>query len=127
MRCPCRKKSEQLSYDACCGRYHAGGALPATAEALMRSRYAAFALGKTAYLLATWHPTSRPTNLTLAPDEEWLSLRILAARTEPDGNSATVEFIARSRVGGTSRALHEISRFTREGGRWLYTSGAGSR
>ena len=41
------------TYAACCGRLHAG-APAGDAEALMRSRYSAFARGDRAYLLKSW-------------------------------------------------------------------------
>ena len=50
------------SYDACCGPIHDGAPAP-TAEALMRSRFSAFALGLTPYLLTSWHPSTRPASL----------------------------------------------------------------
>lgn len=93
-----------------------------TAEALMRSRYSAFALGQLDYLLATWHPTTRP--LSLEPDRKtrWQSLEVL--RHEPDGlHSAVVEFKARFTHRGTADHLHETSRFVRENGRWYYVDG----
>jgi len=121
MRCPCRKKSETTPYAACCQPYHAGLRPAPSAEALMRSRYAAFALKDAAYLLATWHPTTQPASLDLHPDEDWVQLRLLAARE--DGETATVEFIARSRNGGRNERLHETSRFIRKDGRWLYVDG----
>ena len=49
-----------MEYDACCGPLHRGERPAATAVALMRSRFTAFALGDVDYLLATWHPGSRP-------------------------------------------------------------------
>ena len=118
MRCPCRKKSEPIDYAVCCQPLHDGARTAATAEALMRSRYAAFALGKGAYIAATWHPSTRPADTYPPIGQEWLGLRIVAAHE--DGDTATVEFVARSRIGGRSDALHETSRFRREGGRWLY-------
>lgn len=120
MRCPCRKKSETVTYEACCAPYHAGVRPAPTAEALMRSRYSAFALRKPAYLLSSWHPTTRPADLALDGDE-WVQLRVLKAET--DDEKATVEFIARSRSGGRVNGLHEISRFVRENGRWFYLDG----
>lgn len=120
-RCPCRKKSETTPYAECCAPYHTGEAAPPTAEALMRSRYAAYALGKADYLLATWHPSTRPVRLELNADQQWLLLRILGTTT--DGDRATVEFTARSRQGGRDHVLHEISRFVREAGQWLYVDG----
>lgn len=121
MRCPCRKKSEATTYAQCCQPYHLGLRQPARAEALMRSRYAAFVLEDAAYLLATWHPSTRPARIAFDPGQQWLQLKVSAAR-EDDGE-ATVEFVARSRIGGATQVLHEVSRFVREGGRWLYVSG----
>jgi SEC-C motif-containing protein len=36
---------------------------------------------------------------------------------------ATVEFVARYKIGGRAHRLHEISRFVREDGRWYYVDG----
>jgi SEC-C motif-containing protein len=121
MRCPCRKKTDTTTYADCCEPYHVGHHVPATAETLMRSRYAAFALEKRDYLLATWHASSRPSILDFTPNREWMLLRVLATTTE--GDAATVEFTARSRLGGRTHVLHEISRFVREDGRWFYVDG----
>ena len=121
MRCPCRKPSESTTYEACCGRCHAGLALALTAEALMRSRYSAFAMRNERYLLETWHARTRPVKLENEPGRDWYMLKIIAARES--GDTATVEFIARSRMGGRTHALHEVSRFVREKGRWVYLDG----
>ena len=118
--CPCGRP---LSYAACCGRHHAG--FPAAdAESLMRSRYSAYVLGLEDYLLATWHASTRPAalDLELGPQPKWLGLEV-KARTEA-GDTATVEFIARCRVGGRAQRLHELSRFVREAGRWYYIGAA---
>ena len=87
----------------------------------MRSRYTAFVMRNAAYLLATWHPSTRPTAIDFTPDQEWQLLRILT--TWSDGARATVEFQARSRIGGRSNVLHETSRFVQEQGQWLYVDG----
>ena len=121
MRCPCRKKSETIAYADCCEPYHKGLNPAPTAAALMRSRYAAFALGKAAYVHATWHPSTRPVSADLPPGQEWVQLRVLGSQT--DGDRATVEFIARWRNGGRNETLHEVSRFVREAGHWLYLDG----
>ena len=121
MRCPCRKKSEARTYAACCQPYHAGLRPAPTAEALMRSRYSAYALRDTGYLLVTWHPSTRPSHLDLEEGVEWLQLRIITHQTV--SNRAMVEFIARSRMNGQAWALRESSRFVNEGGRWLYVDG----
>jgi SEC-C motif domain protein len=87
----------------------------------MRSRYAAFALGNVPYLLATWHPATRPAEITLDPAQEWLLLRVLA--TDTNGDVATVEFTARSRLANRSQLMHEVSNFVRTGGKWFYVDG----
>lgn len=121
MRCPCRKKSETTTYTECCRPFHTGEQDAPSAEALMRSRYAAFTQCDSEYLAATWHPSTRPQRIDFTPEQEWLLLRIIAAQT--DGDTATVEFKARSRIGGRSHVLHEVSRFVREEDRWFYLDG----
>ncbi len=89
----------------------------------MRSRYVAYALGREAYLLATWHASTRPAALELdAQALRWIGLDIkrFEARSEDE---AVVEFVARCKVGGRAQRMHEISRFVREQGRWYYASG----
>lgn len=89
----------------------------------MRSRYAAFVLCNESYLLATWHPSTRPAAVPFDPRQKWLGLSIVAA-SAPEQGRATVEFIARYRIGGGSAArLHELSQFVLEGQRWLYLQG----
>jgi SEC-C motif-containing protein len=89
----------------------------------MRSRYAAFARALPAYLLATWHPTTRPRRLVLDPEQEWLGLQVLEARGGFLDVEGVVEFRATWRQRGVTDVLQERSRFVREDGRWLYVSG----
>jgi SEC-C motif-containing protein len=89
----------------------------------MRSRYAAFAVGNRAYLLATWHPSTRPAALSLDANPEWTRLEIIAASGGPFDVTGTVEFRAHYREGGTRGVLHERSRFERVDGRWYYVDG----
>ena len=121
MRCPCRKKSETTDYADCCGRYHAGARPAPTAQALMRSRYTAFVIQNGAYLLSTWHPSTRPPHMDFTPGQTWTQLKIVS--TSHDEARATVEFTARSLIGGRSHVLRETSRFVREDGRWFYVDG----
>src|SRR5690606_6815057 len=72
-RCPC---GSGRAYDGCCGPLHDGAPAP-TAEALMRSRFAAFALGLDAYVLASWHPDTRPASAGLDPALVWRRLQIV--------------------------------------------------
>ena len=90
----------------------------------MRSRYSAFAVGDTAYLLSTWHPRNRPAELELDPDLQWRRLDILATSGGgPLDTEGTVEFRAHYRQDGERGSQHELSRFVRDAGQWLYVDG----
>ena len=122
--CPCGSGA-QLA--ACCGRYldHWDSQPAPDAERLMRSRYSAFVLQRSDYLLATWHPDFRPAGLTLdeGPPTKWLGLQV-RAHLPLDATHAEVEFVARQRdATGRAHRLHERSRFLREQGRWYYVDG----
>ena len=118
--CPCESG---LTYIACCGLWHAGldeGRFAPSAEALMRARYSAYALGLIDYLLATWHGSTSPGELELPP-VKWLGLEVRHA--QESGDAGVVEFVARLRDNGRGERIHEISRFVREHGRWYYIDG----
>ena len=92
----------------------------------MRSRYSAFAVGDADYLSATWHPSTRPDSLDLDRDRRWYRLDIL--RTERGGPfdvHGVVEFRAYHRSPDGKGSQHEVSRFVREDGTWLYVDGVG--
>ncbi len=94
----------------------------------MRSRYSAYALSLESYLLDTWHPNSRPSELNLAEDAgiKWLGLAI--KRTDQIAiDRATVEFVARYKLAGRAYRLHELSEFRRIGQRWYYLTGSESQ
>jgi SEC-C motif-containing protein len=90
----------------------------------MRSRYSAFAVGDSGYLLATWHPTTRPPALRLDRGVRWTGLDVVAstggALLSAEG---TVEFRAHYVADGVAGAQHENSRFVRDGGQWRYLDG----
>jgi SEC-C motif domain protein len=121
--CPCGGSA----YFACCGRYIDGGETALTAEVLMRSRYTAYTMRDEKYLLATWHPSTRPATLDLANDANtrWLGLEVKRHVVNAiENNRAIVEFVARFKIGGgRAERLHEVSRFVREDGRWFYLDG----
>lgn len=118
VRCFCLSGSP---YGECCGPFHAGVAAAPTAERLMRSRYSAYALGDVSYLLRTWHPSTRPSELTLDPELRWYRLDVLATSgggmLETDG---IVEFRAHYKAPDGAGAQHETSRFVRHTGAWVY-------
>ncbi|MDP2248736.1 MAG: YchJ family protein [Nitrosomonadales bacterium] len=118
--CPC---GSNKSYLHCCQPYHAGTPAP-TAEALMRSRYAAYVLKLEDYLLKTWHPDTRPASLDLSNDTQtkWLGLEV--KRHEMTGDkTAMVEFIARYKIAGKAERLHELSDFIQINDQWHYIDG----
>ena len=121
IHCPCGTNKQ---YADCCGRYLDGNAIPATAEALMRSRYTAYTLLREEYLLNTWHISTRPEQLGLAEEacNKWLGLQI-KRHEQQDDTHALVEFVARYKIGGRAHRIHELSRFVREDGRWFYVDG----
>ena len=87
----------------------------------MRSRFSAFAVGDTDYLLATWHPRTRPDSLTLDEDRRWYRLGTEAGG--PFDTAGTVEFAAYYRSRAGSGIQREKSAFVREGGTWFYLTG----
>ncbi len=125
--CPC---SSQIVYHKCCKPYH-DGAIPDTALLLMRSRYAAYALGLADYLINTTHPDHPAYN----PDfVEWKADLINFSRGTNfhglkinefiDGDPwAYVTFSAYLRQGEHDSTFCEKSTFLKVDGRWLYQAG----
>lgn len=110
----------------CCGPLHRGEEQAVTAEALMRSRFSAFARALPDYLLRTWHGSTRPATLELDAGTTWTRLRILRVGLGgPQDTTGTVEFRAHFRSDGERGAQTEHSRFLREGGRWRYLDDQG--
>jgi SEC-C motif-containing protein len=122
MSCDCGRPRR---YEDCCARFHSGPLhLQAPdAETLMRSRYSAYVRDLIDYLLATWHPSTRPTSIEPNPPGlRWLGLDVKQHQVQ-DADHATVEFVARSKLGGRAQRLHETSRFLQEDGCWYYVDG----
>ena len=120
--CPCGSGE---AFAACCGPLHAGTAKAATAEALMRSRYSAFALGDEAYLLRTWHPSTRPDRLDL-DDRTWTGLEILETTGgSPLHTQGTVRFSAHYADADGPGTQTENSEFERAGADWYYVDALG--
>lgn len=126
--CPCGwldAAGHALPYAHCCGRYvEAFDTMPAPdAESLMRSRYTAFVRERADYLLATWHASKRPSQVSFDAGVKWLGLEV-REHQRIDDSHAEVEFVARQRdKTGRAVRLHERSRFVRENGRWYYVDG----
>ena len=119
----CHCLSGQAFID-CCQPFLLGSSTPAYAEQLMRSRYSAFVLENEDYLLASWHPSTRPESICFEPAQVWHKLtvkRVVAgALSDQEG---WVEFIAVYKINGRAHRLHENSYFVKENQRWYYLNG----
>ena len=121
--CPCGSKKK---YKKCCQVYHRG-ANPKTALLLMKSRYVAYAMGETAYIIKTTHENNADQIEEL---KEWKeSIKVFCEATEFLGleilefkefeKEAFVTFRAKLSSGD----MTEQSRFLKVDAMWLYESG----
>jgi SEC-C motif-containing protein len=91
---------------------------------LMRSRYSAYVAGDIAYLLRTWHPSTRPPAIEAATIPDWCGLEIIRTEQGLEGDeTGKVEFQATARSHHNNLTLHEVSHFVQEAGQWLYVAG----
>jgi len=122
--CPCGSRE---TFADCCEPCLSGDKIPLTAEALMRSRYTAYTRLDDDYLLATWHPDTRPDTRHPSDDGDntvWTGLSVLRTEAGLAGDkTGVVEFIASCNVGKKPSQLHEISEFMHDGERWFYVDG----
>lgn len=117
-----------LDYDQCCGEFIEQGAIPNTAEKLMRSRYSAFVVKNMIYLFNTHDPQTRDqfdlkSNADWAGSVEFTRLEVLNAKQE--ANKALVEFRAHFRdlKTGITSTHHELSKFRQQKGVWYFREG----
>jgi SEC-C motif domain protein len=124
--CPC---GSGTLFSDCCGPYIAGKAFPATAEALMRSRYSAHVRHDIGYVLRTTHPSTRgrvheAKVRAWAESVAWRRLDILDRhKGKADDEEGMVEFQAWYVDDEGLQCLRERSRFLREWPLWLYVDG----
>jgi SEC-C motif domain protein len=125
--CPC---TSGRSFADCCSPFLSGAAQPATAEALMRSRYCAYALNQIDYISATDHPTrrgdfDRGAATEWATKSQWHGLEVVATQGGgPADEQGVVEFVAKFSIGGKAQQHRERSTFARVDGRWYYVDGS---
>jgi len=91
----------------------------------MRSRYTAYVLENSDYLLRSWHPHTRPTSLHLKTGEvRWTGLTIINIKAGRAGDKkGEVEFIASYEQSGQDGRVQENSHFVFEQGQWFYLDG----
>jgi SEC-C motif domain protein len=120
--CPC---GSNVDYVDCCKPYHSGEKSALTAEALMRSRFSAYALDDTAYIIKTWAGSVQPEKIDFSKEPiEWSRLEIVGTKKGGIKDSkGIVEFKAYYIQNAEELVLHEASRFIKTNGRWLYLDG----
>lgn len=119
--CPC---GSGATLGECCRPLHAQQRRAETAEQLMRSRYTAYVLRDDDHVFRTWHPRTRPDDVSTSPQLRWHGLEVLGTEAGgPDDDHGLVEFRAHWSTPSDSGALHESSRFDRRAGRWFYSGG----
>ncbi|MFN8373702.1 MAG: YchJ family metal-binding protein [Anaerolineae bacterium] len=121
--CPCGSGKK---YKKCCRTLHSGAHAPSP-EALMRSRYSAYALGRIDYIMQSTHPDGphyeadtaawRRDLEAFSRDTRFVKLDILNAEGD------TVTFHATLMVGSRDMSFTERSLFRMHDGRWTYFSG----
>ncbi|MEC4747470.1 YchJ family protein [Methylomicrobium sp. Wu6] len=114
-----------IMYNQCCGLYHNSETCPATAEALMRSRFTAYALHNADYLRKTWDSGKCPDTIDFSRETAvWQRLDVLDTKKGgPQDDKGVVEFKAYYLQDGEECVLHEVSRFIKKEGHWLYLDG----
>jgi SEC-C motif-containing protein len=100
-----------------------------TAEALMRSRYTAYALGEIDYIFESLHPSQRGDVDRDATEQwskkaDWKSLEVVSTEAGgPSDEAGVVEFVARFEIGGVPQEHRERAEFQKVGKTWFYVDG----
>jgi SEC-C motif-containing protein len=130
--CPCRSLDQnKLNYESCCAPFIEGKKKAPTAEALMRSRYAAYVVKNIRYIDQTQITVENEVfdqeeALKWAESSEWLGLEIKKTQKgEANDNTGVVEFIAhyKDKASGTELRHHETSLFQKRDGEWKFKEG----
>ncbi len=121
--CPCRSG---YKYKKCCAKYHKG-AMAKNALLLMRSRYSAYAIGDSAYIVKTTHPENPDFSKDIAT---WrASIDLFSKQTQFENleilewSDEAEEAFVTFRATLSSGLMVEKSRFLQIAGRWLYLDG----
>ena len=126
MACPC---GSQTIYSACCGQFHQGLSLPQTAEALMRSRYSAYALNNLSYIKNTMQGKAAQRFSHDDPDDQQMDHQLLGLEVirhtidKKNPNHAFVEFRTLHQFHNKFSVIQEFSEFSRIQEKWFYVDG----
>jgi SEC-C motif-containing protein len=132
MICPC---GSGLEYAACCEPYITGAKDAPTAEALMRSRYSAYAVHNVDYIVRTCEGggavdggAGEKIDLKQTRDwsekSTWLGLQIISVSGGgPADTEGAVEFEATYERDRLKDVHHEKARFKKKDGIWYYEDG----
>lgn len=121
MNCPCLSGK---TYALCCALYIEKNGLAPSPEALMRSRYSAYALNKIDYIVKTMRGTplkgfSKKNTLLSNKEIKWVSLDIL------NSTDTTVNFKATCiNEEGKQEFFYENSLFKQKNNQWFYIGAA---
>lgn len=115
----------QLNYSSCCQLFHEKEKFADSAEDLMRSRFTAYAMRKTDYLLNTWDVSKRPKEIDFSKEDVvWTSLEIVSTKKgQVHDNKGLIEFKAYYKSDDEEYVMKELSRFKKQAGQWVYLDG----
>jgi len=124
--CPCKSGKK---YKKCCKPYH-NGEIPETALILMRSRFSAYAIGLTDYIVKTTYKTNRgfsnpewKTEIEYFTDNtKFMGLKILEVKNGKQESFVTFTATLLSK-NNNDISFTENSRFLKENNRWFYEGG----
>lgn len=124
--CPC---GSGRAYADCCEPYIKGAKKAPTAEALMRSRYTAYAVQAIDHIVNTCISDGRrdidvEQTRSWSKKSQWLGLKILStSKGGPADTEGTVEFEASYVMDGLKDRHHETASFKKVDGEWFYDNG----
>lgn len=126
-KCPC---GSGLDYGLCCGQYISGAKDAPTAEALMRSRYTAYVVHEIDYIMDTCTRSDKEREIDReatekwSRDSQWMGLKILKTeKGKEEDSEGVVEFTATYSQKGLVDVHHEVAKFVKQAGFWMYDTG----
>ncbi len=124
--CPC---CSGIEFENCCAPILDGKIDAPTAEALMRSRYTAYAKGHFEHIRRTLHPKNQDNfdedaAREWSEESEWQGLEIVSTKAGgKDDTEGVVEFIAKYVRDDEQEEHQEIADFKQVNGKWYFVNG----